>query len=145
MNEFELLVRRFTATGDLDDAELSRLRSTATFAPVNEGLAEALGISGGSEIYVAGVIAEMRQHWRETERTIRAILDGTGRPSNVDDFLWKLSRQRGNPRVEIVEKVEGRDVVEVVTSWHVLADRLERKLRPPKAAARGGEIHEVNA
>ncbi|MDR3421959.1 MAG: hypothetical protein P4L80_12075 [Xanthobacteraceae bacterium] len=131
MTEFELLARRAAATGTLDADELRRLCTSATFAPVDDGLAQSIGMLGGSEIALARVIGDQIGERRKIEATIRAVIAGETRPANARSFLWTVARLHGRPPQNIA------DGLGVMANWSDVADALERRLSPPKSTPEG--------
>jgi hypothetical protein len=140
MTEFELLARRAAATGTLDADELRRIHACATFAPIDDGLAQTLGMLGGNEISAARIIADQIGDRRKLEATIRDAISGERRPTDVARFAREVANQRGRPPADIAQALGV-----MATDWSTVADAIERRLSPPKQAARGGEIHEVHA
>ena len=137
MTEFELLARRAATTGTLDADELRRLHASATFAPVDDALAQLIGMLGGNEISAARIIADQIGERGKLDLSIRDAIRGERRPIDVAQFVRKIADQRGRPPADIAQALG------VLADWSNVADALERRLSPPKPAARGGELHEV--
>lgn len=135
--EFDLLVRQFANTGFLDESELRRLRQIATLAPVDDGLGESIGMIGGREIDASGIIADQIGERRRIEAHVRDAISGERRPADAARFAREIAGQRGRPPADIAQALG------VMPDWSNVADAVERRLSPPKPAARGGEIHEV--
>jgi len=135
--EFEHLARQFASTGFLDESELRRLRQIATFASVDDGLAESVGLIGGSKIALVRIIAEQIAERRKIESTIRNAISGERRPTDIVRFAREIANQRGRPSADIAQALG------VMADWSDVADAIERRLIPAKPATRGGEIHEV--
>lgn len=138
MTDFSTLVRRFATAGTLDAAELRALLAVATTAEAAAGIAESVGCVGGTEAAVARILAAACAEQTRFEADLRAIVTGELRPSDISAFLWRVANERGRPPADVAQAVGA------MQEWGAVADALERRLIPPKAAPSGVRFpHEV--